>query len=480
MEFLNASMNYYFFTIIILLQKNLLLFVISLYAIFYIKKFGYGIWNFILITIIGAFTVYELSHIGLTNNKSIYAMALYASYFICYSIVILYLFFILKNLNIIFAFIFEQITSTLRGIRDIILIVIWQTPKAILIFLFIYLLIKPFKWVFKRPAKQNNLMTIKKSSNKSLWKFTISILLFTWRWFIIFPFKLLFVDDNKKIKKFTPKGKPIGYGGEAEIYKSGFNTLIKIFHKNQATQLKLDVISKLIDTDLPNFVIKPISVVHDNHGTFIGYEMQKAKGIELEELFFEGGMAKYFPKYTLLDLLDLSITIIDSFTKLHQYSIIAGDISHGNILIQNKFKINIIDTDSFQLNQPNGVGQQLYTRPINFHKSDDKYMKNQSDDAYAIVVLIFRLFHYGYTPYMENDDYKIEDTHFPFKPNDINYSHEVMPEIIKSYHRLPYQLQELFFNIFTLKYSLSLKEIREIILSSKEYFEGKKPKGGLF
>ncbi|RLA83275.1 MAG: hypothetical protein DRG78_04865 [Epsilonproteobacteria bacterium] len=468
-HFLSASFSFYTYIFVILLQKNIILFGVSIAVIRYIKNYGYSWWNFTLITMVGAYTIYELNKLGSINSISDYTWVLYASYFICYSVLILYAFFLLRNLNIVFLYIMEQIASTARGIRDIILIVIWRTPKVIIIFIFTYTIKKPFGLIFKRKSKQNISIPIKKTSSISFWKIITITISFIWKWFIVFPFKLLFIDDNKRVKTFTPKGKGFNAGGEGEVYSSGFNKIIKIFHKDQATQLKLDVINKLIDMDLPKFIIKPTSVVQDKAGNFIGYEMPKAKGVPLEELYFEGGLAKYFPKYNLLDIFDLSITIVNAYEQLHKYSIIAGDINDGNLFVVNSFDVNIIDTDSFQINRPNGVGKILYTRPINHNKSEDSYMKNYSDDTFAIIVLIFRLMLGGYAPYHEDDNYEIKDTYFPFQPNNPSYSNNVVPkDIIKSYHTLPNQMQQLFFNIFELKQSIQLPYLLEILTSSRE------------
>ena len=468
-HFLSASFSFYVKIFSVLLQKNIILFGISIAAIGYIKKHGYSWWNFSLITIVGVYTVYELKSIGLGHTITDYIWALYASYFICYTILIFYLWFILRNLNVIFEFVFEQITSTLRGVRDIILIVIWNTPKAIILYLYTYILKKPFGWIFKKRSKQHNSIPIKKTNNISIWKILVSVSSFLWRWLIVFPFKFIFINENKRIKTFTPKGKGFNAGGEGEVYSSGFNKIIKIFHKDQATQFKLEVINKLIDMDLPKFIIKPTAVVQDKVGNFIGYEMPKAKGVALEELYFEGGFVKYFPKYNLLDIFDLSITMVNAYGQLHKYSIIAGDINDGNLFVVNSFDVNIIDTDSFQINRPNGVGKILYTRPINHHKSEDNYMKNHSDDTFAIIVLIFRLMLGGCTPYHEDDNYEIKDTYFPFQPDNPSYSNNVVPQdIIKLYHTLPNQMQQLFFNIFELKQSVQLPYLLEVLTSSRE------------
>jgi len=325
-------------------------------------------------------------------------------------------------------------------------------PKAIIVFFYTYLLAKPFGWIFKRKTQKINYTS--SSYKTKIWSILKTIIIFIYNT-IIALLKFIFIDNapqqtmskpekntttNKannaiKSKTFVPKGKPIAYGGEAEIYKKGFGTLAKVYFPKRATQLKYDVITKLINMNLPKNIITPTAILNNKQGDFIGYEMPKAKGIPLEELFFQGGLQKYFPKYNLLDILELCLTIVYSYKELHKYSIIAGDISHGNILIVDKSKINIIDTDSFQINKPNGVGQFLYTRPNNFHKSEDSYMKNTADDAFAVTVLVFRLLLGGYTPYHEDNNYKITNAFYPFDPQNQHAGNQYIPDdIIKSYH----------------------------------------------
>jgi hypothetical protein len=61
-----------------------------------------------------------------------------------------------------------------------------------------------------------------------------------------------------------------------------------------------------------------------------------AKGVELGELFLPNGLSNTFPKYNLIDLIDLSVTIIQAYQSIHKESIICGDISFRNILVNSK------------------------------------------------------------------------------------------------------------------------------------------------
>lgn len=285
------------------------------------------------------------------------------------------------------------------------------------------------------------------------------------------PFKALFTKSmaniNIKVFKNNKNLKPIARGGEAQIYATSRNTLAKIFFAKQATSNKRSNIETLAQHSFPKGVITATCILTDEKGNFIGYEMKKASGIELGLLFLPHGMKKHFKRYTLIDLVTLSLAIIDLFESIHAESLIVGDINPRNILIENKANISLIDTDSFQTHRPSGVGQAVYTRAINIGKPYNSYMRSISDDTYAISVIVFQIFHYGALPYGSTNIDELKTADYLYSPNSKN-NHKVNPELAKSHHRLSLELKNYFYTQFLEQKYLPLSDLKKALKRYKK------------
>ena len=269
--------------------------------------------------------------------------------------------------------------------------------------------------------------------------------------FLIQPLQSLFAKPEFKVKSKvfnnSKNQKPIARGGEAKIYATSRNTLAKIFLPNQAISNKLNTITMLMQLQLPNNIATASYILNDVNNNFIGYEMQKLKGVELGLLFLPNGMKKHFKKYNLIDLLTLSISILDLFEVIHQESLIVGDINPRNILVESKDKVALIDTDSFQVGKPSGVGQAIYTRAINIGRPYSSYLRTIADDTYAISVIIFQILHYGALPYGSSNIDDLKYANYLYSPNS-HTNHNVNPELVKAHHRLSLELKNYFHTQF--------------------------------
>jgi hypothetical protein len=282
---------------------------------------------------------------------------------------------------------------------------------------------------------------------------------------------------GKRHREIILEENPLAEGGEAmvykvlsqKVYKTSSRRVAKIFHDGHATSDKKKL-SKLLDFDFPNYVLKPTELLYDKSGKFVGYMMCYAKGVELGELFLPNGLSNTFPKYNLIDLIDLSVTIIQAYQSIHKESIICGDISFRNILVNSKNKVYILDVDSFQMGTPSPAGLDTYTRTCNQGKSFNSYMRNIEDDSYAISMLVFQILHYGYLPYGGDDAKSIKDGICLFYP-EMTSHHEVKQEIVDCYCDLSMELKVYFHEVFGLKKYRTLEQLSDYLLSYKQIIQ---------
>lgn len=301
-------------------------------------------------------------------------------------------------------------------------------------------------------------------------KFVWSGLKYMYQLFFTEPIQSLTSQQQLPLKVKTFKNpkqyKSIASGGEAHIYAVSKKSLAKIYKSNYATSEKLDTFQTLMDIPFPKSVVVPSAILHNEDGDFIGYEMPKAKGVELGLLFLPNGIIKNFPKYTLIDAVTLALSVLEIFHKINQESIIVGDINPRNILVEDKEKVSVIDTDSFQLNRPSGVGQPVYTHPKKIGQKYSSYMRTIKDDTFALSTIIFQILHYGALPYGSSDVDVLKSANYLYSPNSKNNSN-VHPDLASAHHRLSLELKNYFYKQFhSLRYS-PLQELYSALQSYK-------------
>ncbi len=294
-----------------------------------------------------------------------------------------------------------------------------------------------------------------------------------------FMFKLLFAPSAQsttsatqttfRVKTFKNPNQyaSIARGGEAHIYAVSRKSLVKIYKANYATSEKLETLKSLMGSNFSKNIVTPSAILNDEDENFIGYEMPKVKGVELGILFLPNGVMKNFPKYTLIDLVSLSLKILELFNIVHKESVIVGDINPRNILVESKDQVFLIDTDSFQINRPSGVGQAIYTHPKNIGKKYSSYMRTISDDTYALTMIVFQILHYGALPYGSSDVDELKRGVYLYSPNSVNNTN-VHPDLASSHHRLSAELKNYFYTQFDQKKYLPLKILQQSLESYKK------------
>jgi serine/threonine protein kinase len=254
----------------------------------------------------------------------------------------------------------------------------------------------------------------------------------------------VYTSTNKKLNINADK---TCTGGEATIHDSEDGSYAKIFNNDVDLEYKKTIVEELNKMKLSNSIVTPKELLFDKNKNFIGYTMKKKEGIELGKLFLPRGM-QHFPNYTLVDIIDLCITIINTYTEVHKQSIIVGDVNPRNILVYDKNNVSIIDSDSFQIGQPSPAYLEEYRRPRYYKKNILSYMRSKRDDTYSITILVFQLLIYGIHPYGGNDEKSIQEAKYIFNlyyPNKHLVTDKVL---VKAYSRLSSNLKKLFYDVF--------------------------------
>ena len=219
-------------------------------------------------------------------------------------------------------------------------------------------------------------------------------------------------------------------------------------------------------------VVFPEKILYDKNNKFIGFTMPQVFGVkELGVLHISSNRAKYCPSWTYIDLLNLSITIANTLKKLHEVKIIVADFNPRNVLVKSPNQIYMIDIDSYQIQrEPSVVGMKMYTRPIHFKKSHKEYLKNQTDDIYALSIIIFQNLMSGANPYakkgISNEDELIElhefsfDVYHPEKSN-------VKNELINAWSNLSLDLRKFFEDIFRYQKPVLISTLTRVLTAHK-------------
>lgn len=115
--------------------------------------------------------------------------------------------------------------------------------------------------------------------------------------------------------------------------------------------------------------------------------------------------------YLHLHLVKMALNLSKAVDSIHAHSTVIGDLNSRNVLASDQGRIAVIDTDSFQIHDPNTgetyrclVGTPEYTPPrlqgIDFGEAD----RTPEDDLFALAVMLYQLMIQGAHPYSGRGD----------------------------------------------------------------------------
>jgi len=267
--------------------------------------------------------------------------------------------------------------------------------------------------------------------------------------------KIVYTKTNKSI----PLKEEINKGGEGTIYSVDSKTVAKIYHQKSLTHDKEAKIQALISKNIKfEGICAPIEGLFDEKRKFIGYLMPKAnaeKGYELQTCIFNPALLKNkLPNWNRINLVNLSITILEKIKFLHENDLIIGDINPFNILINDDRNVYLVDVDSYQVGQfPCPVGTVHFTAPeIQNIDSFTKLIRTQEHEYFAIATLLFMIFLTGKTPYsfqgggVMKENIISRNFSYPLGDEDNYMAPQGMWEFIWS--ELSYEMRKAFYTVF--------------------------------
>ena len=180
--------------------------------------------------------------------------------------------------------------------------------------------------------------------------------------------------------------KLIAEGGEGFVYEYKQNYVVKIYKPDVVDLRSKEIRAKLLmKTTLPDEVIKPLDLVTDNSGKFIGIVMQKVDGEDFKKL----SNKKYVTSNNIntKDVLQFLERFWEIIKELHRNNIYIGDLNDQNVQFNLKSrKIFLIDCDSWT------IGTEKCQVAMDMFK-DPQLVKdnfNEQTDIYSFCILAWK------------------------------------------------------------------------------------------
>jgi DNA-binding helix-hairpin-helix protein with protein kinase domain len=210
-------------------------------------------------------------------------------------------------------------------------------------------------------------------------------------------------------------GKRLGDGGEAKVFEVlGQPTrAAKVYiSPNQQRSRKLEAMVSRRPKD-PTASLKhcsmawPQDIVFDQ-GKTVGFLMQRidfATSTPLFRLYNPYDRRKYLPNFTWRYLLRTARNLASVVDALHAESYIIGDINESNFLVSNSALVSVVDCDSMQVVDKNGivhlclVGKAEYTAPELQGLSFGTTPRTKESDLFGLATIIYLLLMEGVHPF---------------------------------------------------------------------------------
>lgn len=209
-------------------------------------------------------------------------------------------------------------------------------------------------------------------------------------------------------------GKKLGKGGEGVVYelRDNPNFVAKIYYPKKLPPMEKLRLMAANQPENPTKVLNHVSIVwvtglvHNKQGKIVGCVMPKITwGVPIYNLYNPRERRQHFVGFTWKYLHRTARNLAAAVAAIHAKGYIIGDLNESNILVQPTALVSLVDTDSFQVPNPNGdtfrclVGKPEYTAPelqgIRLSEID----RTVEHDRFALAVLIFLLLMEGSHPF---------------------------------------------------------------------------------
>ncbi len=206
-------------------------------------------------------------------------------------------------------------------------------------------------------------------------------------------------------------GKRIGSGGEGDVYEilPGNQKLVaKIYHKplNDQKQEKLLLMARGCNEELQAISAWPTDVLRIKpDGPVIGFLMPRIADCEpIHKAYGPTHRKEVFPHADWRFLVRTAKNLAAAFYVIHKFGYVIGDVNEGNILVDDKACVRLIDCDSFQVRAIDQlycceVGVAQFTPPEISKSKNFRMERTANHDNFGLAILNFQLLFFGRLPY---------------------------------------------------------------------------------
>ncbi|HNX98597.1 MAG TPA: hypothetical protein PKK12_13040, partial [Candidatus Aminicenantes bacterium] len=137
----------------------------------------------------------------------------------------------------------------------------------------------------------------------------------------------------------------------------------------------------------------------------VGFLMPRIADAEpIHKLYGPTHRKETFPHADWRFLVRAAKNLAAAFYVIHQYGYVVGDVNEGNILVNDKACVRLIDCDSFQVRSSDSlyyceVGVAQFTPPELQKSSNFRLARSENHDNFGLAILIFQLLFLGRHPY---------------------------------------------------------------------------------
>jgi DNA-binding helix-hairpin-helix protein with protein kinase domain len=206
-------------------------------------------------------------------------------------------------------------------------------------------------------------------------------------------------------------GKRIGSGGEGDVYEllaAPDTTVAKIYHKplDAHKQEKLRLMARGCNDELKGISAWPTDVLSTRPGgPVVGFLMPRIADAEpIHKVYGPTHRKETFPHADWRFLVRAAKNLAAAFYVIHKYGYVIGDVNEGNILVNDKACVRLIDCDSFQVRSKEclyycEVGVAQFTPPELQKSGNFRLERTANHDNFGLAILIFQLLFLGRHPY---------------------------------------------------------------------------------
>lgn len=269
--------------------------------------------------------------------------------------------------------------------------------------------------------------------------------------------EVVYTKDKEKVYLV----KKLAEGGEGKIYLISSQIdnqnqfVAKLYFESKITFRKIEQLKRIIAANLNSpSICTPLMLLYNSKGEAVGFLMRRAEGRELQRsIFVKPLLLKYFPNWTKLETVQLSLSILNKIEYLHKHNVLIGDINASNMLIKSPQEVYFVDTDSYQVEDfPCPVGSLIFTAPEIQGRKFDSFLRTEEQENYSVATLLFMIMMMGKQPYSTQNGGNIQENiknmefSFPLKES----TNKRTPEGPWPYmwSHLPFKIKEAFYNTF--------------------------------